>query len=265
MSLLKLWNSIRGRSNSDAGQTEPEAGPTPPAASNALPLKSLPAKSQPVKSQSVKSQSVKSQPMAVAGDKAVAPVKPAKPRLNVFGTNNPHASLCKLIRTSTARTVVEIGVQDGSRTIAVTGTLSLNLPPAPAPAPIAVTDSAVDAAADSDAAKPAAPAIRYIAVDQFEMAGGATTLKQFHRTLREADVRATVYPEPMDRALTRVAHTIGAVDLVLIAVPPPQWQTPAIEALVKRICHPSTQVLFLDGTDWRGWQTTSVISAKKVA
>lgn len=233
MPLLKLWNTIRGRSNSDTGQTDPEVatnGPTQTVASQATPA---------------------SRPTA---EPAIA-TKPTKQRLNLFGGGNPHAPLCKMIRTTTAKTVVEIGVEDGSRAIAVMGTLMQNLPPAPA----------ADSACDGESATPALPAIRYVAVDQFEMAGGETTLKQFHRTLREAELRATVYPEPIDRAITRVAHTIGVVDLVLIATAAEQWQTPANEALMKRICHASTVVLYREGSDWRSWRTSPEVATKRAA
>lgn len=234
MSLLKLWNTIRGRSNSDAGQTQPEVATAVPEATTPY---------QPI-----------AQPVIAA-----KPIKPTKQRLNLFGGGNPHAPLCKLIRTMTARTVIEIGVQDGSRAIAVMETLMQNLPPAPVLAPLA------EAVGDAEVASPTAPAIRYIAVDQFEMAGSETTLKQFHKTLRESEVRATVYPEPIDRALMRVAHTIGAVDLVLIAIATEQWQTPANETLLKRICHASTVVLYDEGSDWQRWQAGSAASTKRAA
>lgn len=229
MPLLKLWNTIRGRSNSEVQPTEPEVVTTRP------------------------TETVAVKPVA---EPAVA-VKPSKQRLNLFGGGNPHAPLCKLIRTMTAKTVVEIGVEDGSRAIAVMGTLMPNLPPAAVVVPPTPTDA--------DVAVVPPPAIRYIVVDQFEMAGGTTTLKQFHKTLREAEVRTIVYPEPIDRALTRVAHTIGTVDLVLITAPADQWQTPAIEALIKRITHASTNVLYREGSDWRAWQTGSTTSVRRAA
>ncbi len=112
--------------------------------------------------------------------------------------------------------------------------------------PLTLDDGDLDGVAQS-----VVPKVRYIVIDQFEMAGGATTLKQFHQTLRGAEIRPQVFPEPIDRGLTRVAHTVGAVDLILIAAARDQWQTPEISKLIGRVSHVGTIVLHRDGEVWK--------------
>ncbi len=241
MPLLKLWNSIRGRSNHDTTPVKIPAVVTVPPQAAATPVKRVDTSTPPA-----------------ASPKAAA-AKPARQKLNLFGGGNPHASLCKLVRSIPAKTVVEINVEDGSRAIAVMETLIQNLPPAPVATPIE-NGEAVDGVQT-----PAAPAVRYIVIDQFEMAGGATTLKQFHKTLREAGARATVYPETIDRGLIRVANTIGPVDLILISLPVDQWQTPSIESLLKRISHATTVVLHRQGNDWTKHQSGLVVGVRRAA
>jgi hypothetical protein len=238
MPLLKLWNTIRGRSNSDAGQN-----PAPAAAQT--------------QTKPVDGPATATVPAAATPPAAIA--VPVRRRLNPFASNHPHAALCKLVRPIVARTVVEIGVEDGSRAIAVMETLLQNRPAAP------VVNVSSGDVARADVSNDAAPAVRYIVIDQFEMAGGTTTLKQFHKSLREADVRATVYPETIERGLTRVAHTIGAVDLILISVPTDLWQTVAIESLIKRIAHGSTVVVHRDGSDWKTLPISQTVATKRAA
>ncbi|QDT01918.1 hypothetical protein K227x_02870 [Rubripirellula lacrimiformis] len=289
MPLLKLWNTIRGRSTPDvvadaqppsSVDTVPSQATSPSASVGSAPAvqnlgipdsggtgnqtpsvgtsesgnsqtgtretgnraavakagRKTKAKSAPV---AVTPQS----PVATQVPEAVKPAKPARrPAFGIFGSSGPHAALCKQIKSLPARTILEINVEDGTRAIAVLETLAANLP---APAPVA--DSESEAATT-------APAIRYLVIDQFEMAGGQTTLKQFHQTLREAAIRPQVIPEPIDRGLVRVAHTYGAVDLILIATPVDQWQNETIMKLIDRVSHSGTTLMFRDGDAWKSYQ-----------
>ncbi|MGB7328423.1 MAG: hypothetical protein WBD31_26335 [Rubripirellula sp.] len=251
MPLLKLWNSIRGKSNSEAA--EPAKSIQTPSQNSAKPVASTP---------------VNSNTAEAANPAPAAPTPtPAKSRISamgIFGSSNPHAALCKQIKSMTTprrgevsgrevRTVLEISAEDGSRAIAVLETLAKSMPAAAPTVKIADID-AVDAAAET--APAAVPSVRYIVIDQFEMAGGATTLKQFHQNLRGADIRAQVYPEPIDRGLIRVAHTIGAVDLILFAAPTDQWDKPETAKLIERVSHADTKVLVRDGDAWKSPATT---------
>ncbi|TWU56032.1 hypothetical protein [Rubripirellula reticaptiva] len=265
MPLLKLWNSIRGKSNSEAA--EPAKSIQDPSENSAKPATGAPVNSKTAKA-------VNPAPVAAAPAPAAVPA-PAKSRisaLGIFGSASPHAALCKQIKSMTTpgrgeasvreiRTVLEISAEDGSRAIAVLETLAKTLPVAATTVKIADIDAG-DAADDAVAA--AVPSVRYIVIDQFEMAGGATTLKQFHQTLRGADIRPQVYPEPIDRGLIRVAHTIGAVDLILFAAPADQWDKPEIAKLIGRVSHADTKVLVRDGDAWKS-PTTSETPVRRAA
>ena len=208
MPLLKLWNSLRGRS----------AEPAQPAKLDVVEAVG-----------GVEPQAI--QPSATAPEKMANTLKPAKTqptpkkrsKLSLFAGPSPHASLIKNLRGVSAETVLEISVGDGSRAIEVVQTLA------------------------GDRATP----VRYIALDQFEMAGGETTLMQFHQAMRSAGVRVQVYPETLDRGLARVAHTVGPVDLVLFSKPQSEWDSPEVRGLLTKVCKPSTVVLVCEGDVWQ--------------
>ena len=144
----------------------------------------------------------------------------------IFG-GGPHAGLCKQIKSVDVDSILEISVEDGSRALAVLQAVQKR------------NENA-----------------RYIAIDQFEMAGGPVTLKQFHQTLRASGFRPQVFPETMERGLIRVAHTIGTVDLVLIAAAPVTWQTPQLLALLSRVTHQETLVLYREEEEtWKKFAT----------
>ncbi|TWU58934.1 hypothetical protein Poly51_17140 [Rubripirellula tenax] len=237
MPLLKLWNTLRGRSASS--ETETVEVKSVAEVSNSANSKPETAVSKP---------SVAAHTGAASRPASKPTPKPARSSmLGIFGSSGPHASLCKQIKALAApagreiRTVLEINVEDGSRAIAVLGTLA-NQWPVP---PVAAEGESVEAV----------PTVRYIVIDQFEMAGGETTLKQFHQTLRGASIRPQVYPEPIDRGLVRVAHTIGAVDLILVATAAEQWQDEAMLKLISRVSHSETTLLYRDGDTWKAYST----------
>jgi hypothetical protein len=204
MPLLKIWNSIRGRSPAIA---------EPPATAEATVVESTP----------------KSVERTARGG-----------RLSLFSggagtTTAGHAGLRKLVKPLAARSVLEISVGDGSRAVAVLQSLG----------------NASD--------------IRYVAIDQFEMAGGAVTLKTFHQTMRAAGIRPQVFPEPLARGLIRVAHTVGAVDLVIIAAAMESWRTPEILSLLTKVSHPSTTVLYEHEGSWQRFDSAAGVADERRA
>lgn len=188
MPLLKLWNSIRGRSakvqaDDQDFQNDASANTKRPNRSN---------------------------------------------RFSLFG-GGPHAGLCKLVKSVKANTVLEISVGDGSRALAV-----------------------------MEAVEKGNENVQYVAIDQFEMAGGTVTLKQFHQSLRANGIRPQLFPETVQRGLIRVAHTIGTVDLVLIGTPVETWQTAEVLALLSRVLHDQTLVLYQgDEETWVKYAVTT--------
>ena len=154
------------------------------------------------------------------------PTRHKKTSRGILGLGRgPHDSLCRLIRKTNAKSILEISVGDGSRAVAVVSALAK--------------------------ANPGSP-IRYSAIDQFELSGGSISLMQFHRDLRQHGIRPQIFPGDVKSGLIRVAHTIGAVDLVLISsdgtqigdfeVPPPH--------LLSRVSHPESLILRRSEDTW---------------
>ncbi len=139
---------------------------------------------------------------------------------SLFG-GNPYSALCKKVAKTGASSVLEIAVGDGSRAIAIHECLTKK-----------------------------GGQVRYYGIDQFEAAGGSNTLKDFHRTLRAANVRAQIFPESVNQALVRFLHTVGSVDLVLISSPEGVVDDPVVQQLLARISHPGTQILYQKGDVW---------------
>ena len=79
-------------------------------------------------------------------------------------------------------------------------------------------------------------------------------MKEFHQILRAENVRAQIFPDSIERGLVRVASTIGAIDLVLIGAEPEIWQTPSVLALLPRVVHPATVVMYRDGELWKEYK-----------
>jgi hypothetical protein len=138
----------------------------------------------------------------------------------LFGSN-PHAALCKQVAATQAHSLLEIGVGDGSRAVAVLAALAKR-----------------------------GISARYFGMDQFELAGGEVSLREFHRTLRGAGIRPQLFPEPPERGLVRFLHTIGTVDLVLIADPAEVVEKAAVGQLLNRISHANTTILLLQDDQW---------------
>jgi hypothetical protein len=203
MPLLKLWNSIRGRST--RGQSIED---------------------QTAESVTIAEPSRRAEPSQRAEpNRRQEPSRRAEPSrrpgLALFG-GGPHAGLCKLVRSVPAGSLLEISVEDGSRAVAVHRAL-------------ARTERSV----------------RYFAIDQFEMAEGGVSLKQFHQALRAKGIRPNLLPGSIDRGLMRIACTVGTVDLVLISDPPGVWQTPKTLRLLERVSHAETVLLYREGEAWQ--------------
>ena len=213
MALLKLWNSLLGRHSATPPQPE-----------------------RPQAEQSAQSKqsagSAKASPVAATKPPKKKPAKKSAPRIGLFGNASPHASLLKLLRGLSADSVLEISAGDGSRAVEVISLLGEN--------------KAKNRSLESEENPP----IRYSVIDQFEMGGGAHTLMQFHQALRGAGIRPQVFPEVIDRGLTRVAHTIGSVDLILISAEAGSWATPEVMSLLSRVTHNHSVIMFQKDDTW---------------
>ena len=211
MPLLKLWNSIRSarkKNSEQAGQSttspaptlaeqtagaENSMGPNSSSGANRLDVSSRPAK-----------------PTA-------APPKKAG-RLATLLTGGPHAQLTKQLRKLNVNSILEVGVGDGDRALAV-----------------------IDCLQRCDADQ----RLRYVAVDQFEVSG-SVPLREFHKQLRTADVNANLIPMPTAAGLDRVARTYGQMDLIL-------WDDESFDindAPLDRLCSPEGVVFCCQEGQW---------------
>ncbi|NNE00765.1 MAG: hypothetical protein HKN47_25900 [Pirellulaceae bacterium] len=132
-------------------------------------------------------------------------------------------AICRLVKRSGATSVLEIGVGDGERALAITKMLIASHPET---------------------------AVRYCAIDMFEMADGPITLKEFNRQLRGQSVRPTLIPMDLTAGLSRVSSTIGFVDLVLIAEPNEPIDLKSIRSALERVTTPKSTVYQLVDEKW---------------
>ena len=98
--------------------------------------------------------------------------------------------------------------------------------------------------------KDAGLSIRYFAIDQFELADGPLSLREFHQMLRNAGIRPQIFPEPVVSGLTRFLHTIGSADVVLLTEPIPSDEEKQIRSLLQRISNNRTRILSLNNGKW---------------
>jgi len=162
-------------------------------------------------------------------------VKPSNKGSFGMFRGGPHSGLRKRLKTISASSVLEIGVGDGSRAIATMETLSRQ-----------------------------SNSIRYFGIDEFEMAGGVN-LKEFHQTLRNHNIHPQLFPGAVDRALMKIAHTIGSIDLILVTDAGVIDENPALAGLLARISHQETVVLVSRSETWISLQVSSTHSSRRVA
>lgn len=97
----------------------------------------------------------------------------------------------------------------------------------------------------------AAPTPKYVAIDDFDLASGGTTVLQFHQRVRRVGGRAVPIPGSIDEGLRQLSRTIGTVDLVLIDDARPHWQSDESRRLLARVTHPGTLMLRRDAkSNW---------------
>ena len=196
MPLLKLWKSFRGESN----------------------------------------QSVQVSPGNAADQQREADQpRPARTKTgNGFGLfgGGPHGPLRKQLKSLRVTTVLEVGVGDGSRTVAISQALAKNN-----------------------------ASVRHLAIDSFEL-DGHIRLVAFHQKLRAEGIHPQVFPGQITEGLAQVAHTVGAIDLILIDAPAEAWQTPAAIGLLARLSHGSTVVLYAEEEAWNRYPVTESLGRR---
>jgi len=194
MPLLKLWNAIKGRSPG----VKPVATPQP-----------KPSRDPSNDCNSAKASRSKS---TSAGTLSSG--------FGLFGAK-PHGGLCKLVGRTQARSVLEVGVGDGSRAIAIVETLRQHV--------------------DS---------VHYFGIDQFELADGALSLREFHQKMRAAGIHPQIFPESVESGLVKFLHRIGKADLVLLSDAETALDKPRVVQLLHRLSTPTTTILCQSEDGW---------------
>jgi len=236
MSLKKLWNSLCGRSAAETPKPEALAttsttGPTTPGASHAAAVRASVTKTVDTKTVDTKASLPKPSIAKRAATKG----------LFGLGRSNVESGLCKLLSPLKVASLLEIGVGDGSRAIAVVSAIQKNNP-------------------DSS--------LRYCAIDSFEMSDApendeaAISLVQFHQRLRSEGISPQIFPGSLDQELLRLCHTVGRVDVVLVSENAQRWQNPTTLRNLQRVCHDTTVVFHRDAGTWKRYQTESTETRK---
>lgn len=211
MPLRKLWNSICGKS----------ASKTSPTASNETSPQTIPV-----------SRAVEA-PQAPAAVPTAARQSVAKSGRNAV--TREEKKLFRRIESLSVQSVLEIGVGDGGRSLAMLERLTHKGHSTP---------------------------LHYIAIDEFESAGGTLTLRDFHKQLREYPAKAHLVPMPIDAGLDRAVRTYGQVDLIIWSADEPP--TAAQQLVLSRMSKPSTVLMSQDNGKWSE-TLTSVLTRSQAA
>ena len=238
MPLRKLWNSICGRTHGAPENTvaADSAAPTQreiqqrSVAASQTPL-SAPTR-EPKRSEPVKSAAA----YPVGAKPAAAQPLAAKPSRGIlgFGNRSVEPALCKLLKPLKISSLLEVGVDDGTRALAMVATVQASNPETK---------------------------LRYCAIDAFEMGEGPVTLMQFHQRVRGEGVSPQIFPDSIENGLIRVCHTIGRVDVVVIGAA----TDPNTIAMLRRVCHPETIVFFSENGRWERFADTTAPAIRKAA
>ena len=197
MPLRKLWNSICGTPSYSVHSPKESKAVDKPRTNDDLPA-------------------------AKKNSKQAKPTQPKSSLLDVFSRGS-EAAICRLVKRSGAKSVLEIGVGDGKRAISVATSLLESNPD---------------------------ETVRYAAIDVFEMGGGQITLREFNQQLREHNVQPTLIPMPVLPGLARVSSTLGFIDLVLIAEPTESIASETLKAALRRLTSQDSAVYQLVDEKW---------------
>ncbi len=150
----------------------------------------------------------------------------AAPRRSILSlrSRGEHDGLLKLISQTRPSSILEIGVGNGSRMPAILAS---------------VAQSGIEPGA-----------FRAIVIDEFEMAGGEVTMRDYHRQLAGLPIRPVIFPESVARGLVNVAHRFGAVDMILVDANMETAHAEGLATYLGKVSHGSTVVLSNAAGKW---------------
>lgn len=214
MSLKKLWNSLRGCSSESKPSAIARAEP-PTTAPSVTPA------SAP--SPSAAPRASRAEPMPPSAPKwepvarPVAEVAPPRRSILSLRSRGEHDDLLKKVSQTRPSSILEIGVGNGSRMPAILASIA---------------QSGIEPGT-----------FKAIVIDEFEMAGGEVTMRDYHRQLAGLPIRPVIFPESVARGLTNVAHRFGTVDMILVDASMEAAQADGLMKYLVKVSHGSTVVL----------------------
>lgn len=227
MSLRKLWNSLRGNSGESESSVKVSAVATAPAVP-ASPLAST--ASAPTPKPAAASKTVRAAVPAPKPSAPTAVIEVAAPKRSILSllSRSEHDVLLKLIDQRRPTSILEIGIGNGSRMPAILAS---------------VAQSGVEPST-----------FKAIVVDEFEMAGGDVTMRDYHRQLAGLPIRPVIFPESVARGLVNIAHRFGPVDMILIDASVEEKHAEGLAKYLGKVSHGTTTVLSNTSGKWTNRQ-----------
>ncbi|TWT66185.1 hypothetical protein [Allorhodopirellula solitaria] len=243
MSLRKLWNSLRGGSSETKSPAQPSAV-TPDVSSDAASSSPRPVKVPAEQPRAAKP--VRTAPSVAASTTAkvapatepVAETTPARRGVLSMLSRGENDALIKQFGRANPSSILEIGIGNGSRMPAILAS---------------VTQSGTESSK-----------FKAIVIDEFEMAGGEVTMRDYHRQLAGLPIRPVIFPESVTRGLVNVAHRFGAVDMILIDSSVESAHAEGLAKYLGKVTHADTVVLSNAAGKW-GVRPTHEESVRRAA
>ena len=245
MPLKKLWNALRG-SSATAAQTSADHAAAP--GSEAAPVEAGVANKASAKiPATTTADSTAKRRGSSAGD-------PASSGIRIAASTRSESTVVTAPRREKSRTIsvrktsLTKTLRKEAATLDATKVLWLGVQECSVGAEAIQFLTAGSKAQESKDQGSDSPTPQLIVVEQFEAGDGPVSLMQFHRELRQHDLRPMMFPEAPAEAIARVGRTVGGVDLVLVERGP--WNVD-IERVLGRITSPQTCVLRFQSGQWQ--------------
>lgn len=166
----------------------------------------------------------------------VAEVAPPRRSILSLRSRGEHDALLKMIAQTRPTSILEIGVGNGSRMPAILASVA------------------------QSGAEPGS--FKAIVIDEFEMAGGEVTMRDYHRQLAGLTIRPVIFPESVARGLVNVAHRFGPVDMILVDANAETAHTEGLAKYLGKVSHAGTVVLSNFTGKWATRQSSEQVESR---